>query len=132
METTWQEIIPEVNGSAEFFEIVNDFGNPLEIIREAISNAIDWKATEMKISFDVEEVSGSKRLIIRLFDNGLGMTKDVLAKAFWGLGYSPARELKDKNDLSIIGEKGHGTKIYLRSEKVHVKTQSSEGIYESE
>lgn len=131
METKWTEIIPEVNKSAEFNEIVNDFGNPLELIREAISNAIDWKASSIRISFDVEEVDGSKRLIIRLSDDGTGMTKEVLSSAFWGLGNSPSRELKKDSTLSIIGEKGHGTKIYLRSEKVHVKTQSKTGSYES-
>ncbi len=39
-----------------------------------------------------------------------------------GLGFSPSRARSD-----AIGEKGHGTKIYLRSERVLVKTQCADG-----
>jgi hypothetical protein len=117
--SNWEVINPQVNAEAEFFEIVNDFGDPLELLREGISNAIDAKATWVKITFTVEEIEGAKRLVILMEDNGHGMTKDVLSKDFWGLGYSTSRERKD-----AIGEKGHGAKIYLRSEKVTVRTQN--------
>ena len=110
--TDWEEISPEVNAEAEFFEILNDFGDPLELVREAISNAIDWHATRMKISFSVENIEVRKKLVITLDDNGSGMNYDVIRKDFWGLGFSPSRDRDD-----TIGEKGHGTKIYLRSEK---------------
>lgn len=125
-DSKWEPITPKVNSEAEFFEIVHDFGNPLELIREAISNAIDAHATWIKINFSVEEVEGNKRLIVTLCDNGDGMTRAVLSRDFWGLGYSQFRERKD-----AIGEKGHGTKIYLRSESIIVRTQSTEGVYES-
>ena len=108
-------------------EILNDFGNPLEIIREAISNAVDAGATEMDIAITVEEIQGNPRLVIRFIDNGKGMSSSVLSKDFWGLGHSTSR-----GDKSKIGEKGHGTKIFLRSERVTVKTQNLEGAYESE
>jgi hypothetical protein len=124
------EISPLVDNVAEFFEIVNDFSDPLEIFREAISNAIDWGATFVEITCSVDQVQGRDKLIIRIADNGLGMTWKVFDKAFWGLGVSPAREIKRKGDELIIGEKGHGTKIFLRSETVKVRTQSSEGAYE--
>lgn len=123
----WQAIQPQVNSEAEFLEIVHDFGNPLEVLREAISNAMDAHATWIKIGFNVEEVEGSKRLVVSLFDDGDGMSREILARDFWGLGYSPSRERKD-----AIGDKGHGTKIYLRSESVTVRTQSAEGSYLSE
>lgn len=97
------------------------------MLREAISNAIDARATKMKIGFEVETIDGRKKLVIVITDNGAGMTYSVLGKDFWGLGYSPSRERDD-----AIGEKGHGTKIYLRSDKIIVKTQSKEGDYLSE
>jgi Histidine kinase-, DNA gyrase B-, and HSP90-like ATPase len=122
----WEQIQPKVNAEAEFFEILNDFGNPLEILREAISNSIDAHSSFIRISFEVGEVGGSKRLILILEDDGDGMCKDVISRDFWGLGYSPSR---DKTDA--IGEKGHGTKIYLRSEKVIVQTQTSDAAFES-
>lgn len=120
-------IKPAVNAEAEFFEILNDFGNPLEILREAISNSVDAMAKTVKISFDVEEFEGNKRLVITISDDGTGMSQDVLTRDFWGLGFSPSRDKKD-----TIGEKGHGTKIYLRSEKIIVKTQSKDGAFISE
>jgi hypothetical protein len=122
----WEVIQPAVNAEAEFFETLNDFGNPLEILREAISNAIDAEATEMEILFDVQQIKGKRRLVIVLSDNGHGMGRDVLQTDFWGLGYSRSRNRNDK-----IGEKGHGTKIYFRSEQITVRTQSAEGAYES-
>lgn len=116
------DIIPTVNAEAEFFEILNDFGNPLEIVREAISNAIDAGATELDISFKVEERYGNPRSVIRFCDNGRGMKEDTLKKDFWGLGHSTSR-----GDRAKIGEKGHGTKIFLRSEHVSVRTQTADG-----
>lgn len=123
----WEIISPTVNAEAEFFEILNDFGNPLELLREGISNAIDAGATTLCIEFSVETIEGVKRTVIRLRDNGSGMTMQLLKKDFWGLGYSPSRDRSD-----AIGEKGHGTKIYLRSEKVTVRTQSDEGACEAD
>lgn len=122
----WKPIEPRVAAEAEFFEILNDFGNPLELLREAVSNSIDAGATCLAIDFQVQEIDGARRLIIELNDDGSGMTEQVISRDFWGLGYSPSRERSD-----AIGEKGHGTKIYLRSERVEVLTQSSEGAYES-
>lgn len=122
----WTKLTPQVNSEAEFLEIASDFGNPLEIIREAISNAIDAKAAQMSISFSVEEIDGAPMLVIRIADDGIGMTHQILSQDFWGLGFSTSRNFKDK-----IGEKGHGTKIYLRSETVTVRTQHAEGAFES-
>src|ERR1700678_1320003 len=124
--TEWTEIKPLVNAEAELLEIASDFGNPLEIVREAISNAIDARANVIAIEFSVEEIDGAQTLVIAIEDDGSGMTKESLERDFWGLGFSGSRD-----DKSKIGEKGHGTKIYLRSEEVRVLTHSAEGTYES-
>jgi hypothetical protein len=126
MTGEWSRIQPSVNAEAEFFEILNDFGDPLELLREALSNAIDAAATEFSLKFSVPEVAGAPRLVIDIHDNGRGMTQEVLANDFWGLGYSQSRSRSD-----AIGEKGHGTKIYLRSQRVEVRTQSVEGALEA-
>jgi hypothetical protein len=125
-DNTWMPISPRVNTEFEFAEIMNDFGNPLELLREAVSNAIDANATTLSIKFSVPEIGGVKRLVIDLEDDGKGMTKEILERDFFGLGYSQSRGNPD-----AIGEKGHGTKIYLRSQQVEVKTQSQEGCYEA-
>lgn len=123
----WESITPRVNESAEFLEIASDFGDPLEIFREALHNAYDWGATEFSICVSVEEISGVDKLVIELCDNGTGMSADVIKNNFWDLGNS-----KSKGNKDTIGEKGHGTKIYLRSDKVIVHTNDGNKSYESE
>ena len=127
MSNEWKEIIPEVNKVAEFIEISADFSDPLEIFREAISNSCDHGATEMYIDIEMEEINGKNTLVIHMDDNGDGMNKFMLTECFWALGNSSSKPDSDK-----IGEKGHGTKIYLKSDRVVVQTYHDEGSYESE
>jgi hypothetical protein len=126
MDSEWEVVPPTVSAEAEFLEIVNDFGDPLELLREALSNAIDAKASEFRIRFVVRELAGAARLVIELEDNGEGMSREILARDFWGLGFSNSR-----NRTDAIGEKGHGTKIFLRSQRVEVQTQSRDGAFEA-
>lgn len=122
-----KELQPKVSNHAEFFEIANDFGNPLEVLREAIANAFDWRATYIKIKFSVEQIHGYDCLVIEFQDDGAGMSYEALANNFWDLGNSLSRA-----DSTKIGEKGHGTKIYLRSQKVIVRTyDGGDAAYES-
>lgn len=125
-ENKWTEIEPKVNAAAEFMEIASDFGNPLELFREALHNAYDWNATVFKINITVLEIDGQDKLIIEMTDNGDGMNDDVLINNFWNLGNS-----KSKGNIHSIGEKGHGTKIYLRSDKVIVHTSNGHESFES-
>lgn len=127
MQNEWESITPKVNESAEFLEIASDFGDPMELFREALHNAYDWGATEFTILINVEEIFGQDKLVIELIDNGSGMDKDTIINNFWNLGDS-----KSKDNHKSIGEKGHGTKIYLRSDKVIVHTSNGEKSYESE
>lgn len=124
--TGWEPIEPRVNETAEFLEIASDFGDPMELFREALHNAYDWGATLFQISINEENILGQDKIVIELVDNGSGMDKETLMKNFWNLGDS-----KSKGNHNSIGEKGHGTKIYLRSDKVIVHTYDGEHHYES-
>lgn len=126
MNTEWKEIIPEVNQSVEFLEIASDFGDPLEVFREALHNAYDWGATEFSIEVKVEQIDGNDKLVLELNDNGVGMSEDTIINNFWNLGDSAS-----KGNPNAIGEKGHGTKIYLRSERIVVHTHHEGRNYES-
>lgn len=112
---------PEVNPKAEFAEIANDFSNPLEIIREAISNCFDAKASEIKISVFVDKTSGVDELVVEIKDDGDGVS-EVSLKNFFGLGFSTRLKFDELgNKISdSIGEKGHGTKIYFNSRNVEL------------
>jgi hypothetical protein len=109
-------LTPRVNETQEFIEIANDFSNPLELVREAVSNAFDAKAKKIEIYFDVIMVNGNRILEIKLIDNGIGMDRDGV-QSFFDLGNSFKR-----GDTSTIGEKGHGTKVYFNSSNIKVVT----------
>ena len=112
-------ITPEVNSTQEFIEIAQDFSNPLDLVREAISNAFDANATNIKLGFNVITEYGERILKIEIEDNGSGMDRTGL-KSFFDLGNSMRRASKDIT--GAIGEKGHGTKVYFNSRKIEVYT----------
>lgn len=114
------ELEPKVNQTQEFIEIAFDFSNPLDLVRESISNSFDANAKKLKISFSVEDDDGEKVLKILLEDDGEGMDLDGL-QSFFDLGNSSRRIGKSKNS-KIIGEKGHGTKVYLNCSELIVET----------
>lgn len=116
-------IRPKVDETQEFIEIANDFSNPLDLVREAISNSFDAKAKNIAISFEVVKEFGEKLLKITLEDDGTGMDKNGL-QSFFDLGNSLSRG-KEEN----IGEKGHGTKVYFNSSKIEVETSNNGAAY---
>lgn len=126
-ELTAYTFEPKVNPSREFLEIASDFSNPLDIVREAISNAFDAKAKKIYILFEIDTVRGRKKLKITLRDDGEGMNEDGI-NSFFDLGNSSRRDSKYE-DTSLIGEKGHGTKIYFNSEYVNVITGKNGKMY---
>jgi len=117
-------LIPKVDETQEFIEIANDFSNPLDLIREAISNSYDAEATEIRIGFYVITEYGENKLKIEIEDNGLGMDGEAL-QSFFDLGNSTRRD-----NPNAIGEKGHGTKVYFNSRKIEIcsKNNSVESI----
>jgi len=110
-------LIPAVDQTQEFIEIANDFANPLDLVREAISNAFDAHATDIRLEFETELIAGETTSVIRLTDNGEGMGRTEL-QSFFDLGNSTRRA-----DKTTIGEKGHGTKVYFNAKKLIVDTQ---------
>lgn len=78
-------ITPTVNQAKEFMEIASDFGQPLELLREAISNAFDAKAKKIRLLFFTELVKGVHVLKIVIEDNGTGMNRTGL-QSFFDLG----------------------------------------------
>lgn len=115
------QLDPKVCEEREFLEIAEDFSNPCELFREAISNSSDAGATEISILLTTLRYGSRDILRIEISDNGNGMSRDDL-QAFFDLGNSTSRERDD-----AIGEKGHGTKIYYKSSAIQVLT-AKDGI----
>lgn len=123
METKEITIEPKVDSAQEFIEIALDFSNPLDLVREAISNAFDAEADNIVLEFSVIQEYGEKVLKIEIEDNGTGMDEKGLA-SFFDLGNSLRR-----GDENSIGEKGHGTKVLFNSRKIEVITVKDEKKY---
>ena len=119
MAQTETILTPKVDSAQEFIEIALDFSNPLDLVREAISNAFDAHAKNITLEFSVIQEYGEKVLKIVIKDDGDGMDTEGL-QSFFDLGNS----LRRGNDDSI-GEKGHGTKVYFNSKKIEVLTQKN-------
>ncbi|WP_081909275.1 ATP-binding protein [Haloferax prahovense] len=104
---------PKVNEVNEFLEIASDFEDPLEVIREALSNSYDAGATSVEIS--IKSRPDGSEIIIE--DNGKGMSQSDL-ESFFDLGNST----KTNPENDSIGYKGHGTKILYKSDRIVVNT----------
>jgi hypothetical protein len=100
---------PSVNEVNEFLEIASDFEDPLELLRESLSNAFDAGAESVDIRIRTQP-NGSDIIIE---DDGHGMDEEDL-KSFFDLGNS--------NKTDSIGYKGHGTKIFYKSDHIKVNT----------
>ncbi|MFT9496647.1 ATP-binding protein [Anaerosolibacter sp.] len=107
---------PQVKDISLFREIAQNIVNPLEILREAISNSHDAEAKNISI---IISRNNAGRFILEIQDDGKGMDAKNIHR-FFNLGDSS----KDKLG---IGEKGLGTKIYFKSEKITLITQTRNG-----
>lgn len=113
-------ITPGVDAAREFLEIAGDFTNPLELIREGISNSHDAGAETTRLTFKAVEEVGVTKIHIEIEDDGRGMDEAGL-QSFFDLGNSSKR-----GDPATIGEKGHGTKVYFNCETLVVDTVRDE------
>ncbi len=109
---------PEVSEAREFLEITRDFTDPKDVIREAISNAIDWGATEIRVIIKEDKTRPDEELVIVIEDNGGGLNEERL-HAFFDLGRSTRAGVNEQ-----IGYKGHGTKTYFNSRQIEVSSNS--------
>ena len=70
--------VPKVNAAKELAEISKDFTNPRELVRETIANSIDATASQILIEALKDDSSGDDELLIRISDDGVGMTRSEL------------------------------------------------------
>lgn len=113
----------QINKGYELYQIITDFGEPLEIIREAIQNSCDENASEIFCNiYEKQKISGNK-LIIDIWDNGDGLSREKVA-CFFDLANSSKIDENKIPDKNKIGYKGHGAKIFFNSESVEVLSKT--------
>jgi hypothetical protein len=115
-----EEYIPTARVAKGLAEISRDFTSPRELAREMIANSIDAEASKIWFEAFEDDSEGERELVIRITDNGSGMTKAEL-KGFFDLGTSTKRR-----KAHTIGEKGHGAKIAYNSSKITVASRSAD------
>jgi hypothetical protein len=118
---------PKVKEARAFREIVENFTDPREVLREAISNALDWGASIVRIMVYQDATRADKELAIAIWDNGVGLTRERF-KAFWNLADSPGlqRDRLGKKLTGRTGEKGHGTKTFWKCRLLGVESIARE------
>jgi len=97
-------------------ELAENKVSVLELIREALSNAVDHSAHTVWITTRTE--SARKKVSVILADDGEGMDDARLA-AFWGVG-----DTSKVNAQRSIGYKGHGTKLFFNCRRLQVVTRT--------
>lgn len=116
-------IRPHVNEAREFLEIARDFKDSREIMREALSNSWDANAQNVQLIFNLVSAglsSRKKNMIVEILDDGEGIEEGRIDD-FFSLGES-------HKSLGSIGTKGHGTKIYYKSDGIKVETINKSNI----
>lgn len=104
---------PQVKDVSMFKEIAQNMVNPMELLREAISNSHDAEAKAISIIVYRNTVG---KFLIEIHDDGKGLNKADIHR-FFNLG--------DSNKCRLgIGEKGLGTKTYFKSDKIMLQTQT--------
>ena len=117
-----------VNEGYELYQIITDFGDPLEIFREAVQNSFDEDATKIYVKVYEENHLGGNKLIIEITDNGRGLPKEKI-NVFFDIANST------KVDDSFIpkgnkhGYKGHGSKVFFNAAKVTICSKTKTGEY---
>ena len=77
----------QINKGYELYQIITDFGEPLEIFREAFQNAIDENAQKVFCHvYEKHRMSGSE-LIIDIWNDGNSLKQEQVVN-FFGLAKS--------------------------------------------
>ncbi|MBL7120305.1 MAG: ATP-binding protein [Dehalococcoidia bacterium] len=119
---------PEVKAERSLLEIVENFTDPREVLREAISNSLDWSASTIRITVHEDATRADRELVIKIWDDGLGLDKERFF-AFWNLADSVGLQ-RDKFGRKMgqrVGEKGHGTKTFWKCRQIEVESVTRDG-----
>lgn len=118
-----------VNESYELYQIITDFGDPLEIFREGIQNSFDENASEIYINVcEKKDIVDDDILVIEIVDNGNGLQKDKVANFFDVANSSKISENYIPSSTKH-GYKGHGAKVFFNADNVQICSKTKEGEY---
>lgn len=105
-----ENFISILNCNYFYKEVVKNIIDPLEVVKESISNSINAEANNIEIRLFKNENS---KFSISIKDNGNGMNYEDL-KSFFNLGYS---------NYVNTGKKGFGINTFLKCDKLIVESK---------
>ena len=98
----------------ELYQIITDFGDPLEIFREGIQNSFDENALEIYVNvYEKKKLGGDNSLIIEIIDNGEGLSQKNIANFFDVANSTKVSSDFIPNSKIKHGYKGHGAKVFF-------------------
>ena len=96
---------------------------PKSVVKELCENAIDAGATAVSV-----EITGGGIDMIRVTDNGSGMTEEDLPRAFMRHATSKIRDAADLLTIRSLGFRGEALSSIAAVAKVQVTTKMSEAV----
>lgn len=96
---------------------------PASIVKELVENAVDACSTAVTI-----EIKGGGIDFIRITDNGSGIEKDQVKKAFLRHATSKITTAEDLQTVNFLGFRGEALSSIAAVAKVEVITKTDEGI----
>jgi DNA mismatch repair protein MutL len=94
---------------------------PASVVKELLENAVDAGATRIRI-----EIEGGGRKLIRIVDNGSGMSRDDAMLAFERHATSKLRSADDLLHISTLGFRGEALPSIASVARVELDTRSEE------
>lgn len=96
---------------------------PASIVKELVENAVDAKSTAITV-----EIKGGGIDFIRITDNGCGIEKDQVKKAFLSHATSKITSAADLETVASLGFRGEALSSIAAVAKVELITKTDEGI----
>lgn len=96
---------------------------PSSIVKELVENAVDANSTAVTV-----EIKGGGIDFIRITDNGCGIEKEQVRKAFLPHATSKIRSASDLETVASLGFRGEALSSIAAVAKVEVVTKTDEGI----
>lgn len=96
---------------------------PSSIVKELVENAVDANSTAVTV-----EIKGGGIDFIRITDNGCGIEKEQVRKAFLPHATSKIRAVSDLETVASLGFRGEALSSIAAVAKVELVTKTDEGI----
>src|SRR3978361_191631 len=94
---------------------------PASVVKELLENAVDAGATRIRI-----DIEGGGRKLIRMVDNGTGMSRDDAMLAFERHATSKLRSAEDLLHISTLGFRGEALPSIASVARVELDTRAEE------